>query len=146
MRGRLAVTQETFLNLLVGFVGTGVTIAVLMASQRHRELVRVGVDQALDRLERAGRHGSAEVIGITPGPNFVAPVMALDNFEPEPERPRPDLDERFIWEEITTLGSATPEYVKVGCNHLNVVPVEAHPTGEVVAYLCTDCDGQLRIT
>lgn len=54
--------------------------------------------------------------------------------------PPDDLDPRWEWYELRTLGAGI-RYVKGPCRHLNVVPVESG--GETVAHLCTDCDAQL---
>ncbi|WND33975.1 hypothetical protein RI578_06560 [Streptomyces sp. BB1-1-1] len=51
-------------------------------------------------------------------------------------------DPRFEWIECPTASGPT-EWVRGACNHL--VPVEVRGTvdGELLAYLCTDCDHQL---
>lgn len=55
----------------------------------------------------------------------------------------PDLDPRFQWEAVYEFGSFEPTHLRVGCNHLNRVPVTLRLTGELVAQLCLDCDEQL---
>jgi hypothetical protein len=52
-----------------------------------------------------------------------------------------DLDPRWQWHDVTTLGDRDRRYVKGRCNHLDVVPVES--SGETVAHLCLTCDAQL---
>ena len=52
------------------------------------------------------------------------------------------LDPRWEWCEITALKDLPKRrWIKCGCNHLEVVPVES--SGEIVAHLCLTCDGQL---
>lgn len=53
-----------------------------------------------------------------------------------------ELDDRFIYDEITTLGGDT-QYVRVGCHHRNRMDVRNIHTDIVVAQLCVDCDTQL---
>jgi hypothetical protein len=52
-----------------------------------------------------------------------------------------DLDPRWRWADVTRLQDRHPRFVKVCCNHLEVVPVESGD--EVVAHLCLTCDAQL---
>ena len=52
--------------------------------------------------------------------------------------------ERFEYQETSTLGGDS-YYVKVGCRHREPLPVRS-VASEVVAMLCTDCDGQLPVT
>jgi hypothetical protein len=54
----------------------------------------------------------------------------------------PELDPRWQWQEIQAFGEVSPRYVRTGCRHTEVVPVES-VTGEAVAQLCLTCDGQL---
>lgn len=51
-------------------------------------------------------------------------------------------DPRWEWVNIGTW-SDPDQWLKVRCNHLAPVPVHAQPIGELVAYLCPDCDAQL---
>jgi hypothetical protein len=53
-------------------------------------------------------------------------------------------DPRFEWVEVTTVGGPE-EWIRGRCHHLTPVPVRAHPTGELVARLCPDCDAQLPV-
>lgn len=51
-------------------------------------------------------------------------------------------DPRCEW--VQTLRfDGREEWIKGACNHLTPVAVENTITGEVVAWLCTDCDQQL---
>ena len=62
-----------------------------------------------------------------------------------------DLDPRWEWVEIRTLGDPAPMFVKGQCNHLDVVPVRAGDIltnglgeqGALVGHLCLTCDTQL---
>jgi len=53
-----------------------------------------------------------------------------------------DLDPRWDWIEVTTVGDRERRYVKGLCRHLETVPV-ASVTGEIVARLCVTCDSQI---
>lgn len=55
--------------------------------------------------------------------------------------PEPD-DPRFEWIHVPEYGNED-QWIRGHCNHLTPVPVHAHPTGELVAHLCPDCDAQL---
>lgn len=57
--------------------------------------------------------------------------------------PEPD-DPRFEWVDISTYGQPD-EWIRGRCLHLTPIPVHAHPTGELVARLCPDCDQQLSM-
>jgi hypothetical protein len=56
-----------------------------------------------------------------------------------------DLDPRWEWVEERRLCDPEPTYVRGGCNHLEVVPVETTAGGivETVAHMCLTCDTQL---
>ncbi|WP_318205373.1 hypothetical protein [Streptomyces sp. SCL15-4] len=53
-----------------------------------------------------------------------------------------DLDPRWDWVEITTVGYGT-EYLRGACRHLTPTEVRSTVTDELLAYLCPDCDAQL---
>lgn len=53
------------------------------------------------------------------------------------------LDPRWEWAEVRRMCDPEPEYVKICCRHLEVVPVESSVDGAVVAHLCLTCDAQL---
>lgn len=55
--------------------------------------------------------------------------------------PAPD-DSRFEWIQVPEVGNED-QWIRGRCNHLTPIPVHAHPTGELVAHLCPDCDAQL---
>lgn len=57
--------------------------------------------------------------------------------------PEPPDDPRFDWVDVTTASDRNPQWIRGACNHLTPEPVHAHPTGELVAWLCPDCDTQL---
>ena len=54
-----------------------------------------------------------------------------------------ELDPRWEWYEVTKFGDAEPQYMKLRCNHLDVVPVEDVFGERVIAHLCLTCDAQL---
>lgn len=54
-----------------------------------------------------------------------------------------ELDPRWDWVQLNTCGDPNPIYVKAGCRHLEVIPVE-NVAGEVVAQLCLTCDTQFQ--
>lgn len=56
--------------------------------------------------------------------------------------PAPQLDPRWEWINVTTI-SGPAEYVKGACRHLTPTEVRSTVTGELLAYLCPDCDAQL---
>lgn len=53
------------------------------------------------------------------------------------------LDPHWEWVETRRLCDPNPTYVKVACNHLEVVPVASVVDGETIAHLCLTCDHQL---
>lgn len=53
-----------------------------------------------------------------------------------------DGDPRWDWIEVTSFGSAEPEYLKGMCRHREVIPVDGID-GEAVAHLCLTCGTQL---
>jgi hypothetical protein len=53
------------------------------------------------------------------------------------------LDPHYEWYEVQTMSRAEPEYRRLRCRHLDVVPVESN--GQQVAQLCITCDAQLSI-
>lgn len=55
--------------------------------------------------------------------------------------PAPD-DSRFEWIHVPEAGNED-QWVRGRCRHLTPIPVRARPTGELVAWLCPDCDAQL---
>lgn len=55
--------------------------------------------------------------------------------------PKPD-DPRWQWIHVPDV-SNWDQWIKGECNHLAPAPVHAQPTGELVAWLCSDCDTQL---
>jgi hypothetical protein len=56
--------------------------------------------------------------------------------------PTLDLDPRWEWIDVTGI-DGRPEYVKGACRHLTPAEVRSVVTGELLAYLCPDCDAQL---
>lgn len=50
-------------------------------------------------------------------------------------------DSRFEWIHVPEVGNED-QWVRGRCKHRTPVPVNAHPTGELVAHLCPDCDAQ----
>lgn len=56
--------------------------------------------------------------------------------------PAPKLDPRWEWIDVTTV-AGPPEYVKGACHHLTPAEVRSTVTGELLAYLCPDCNAQL---
>jgi hypothetical protein len=56
--------------------------------------------------------------------------------------PAPVLDPRWEWINISTFDGG-PEYIKGACRHLTPAEVLSTVTGELLAYLCPDCDAQL---
>jgi hypothetical protein len=54
----------------------------------------------------------------------------------------PNLDPRWEWIDIASM-DGRPEYVKGACRHLTPTEVRGTVTGELLAYLCPDCDAQL---
>jgi hypothetical protein len=53
-----------------------------------------------------------------------------------------ELDPRWDWFDIRTMGDPGPVWIKVRCRHSDIVPVES-VTGGQVAQLCLTCDSQL---
>jgi hypothetical protein len=53
----------------------------------------------------------------------------------------PDLDPRWFWIEAASFSQPGPVWVRAGCRHTEVIPVES-VTGEIVAQLCLTCDRQ----
>jgi hypothetical protein len=53
-----------------------------------------------------------------------------------------NLDPRWQWIRTPTHDN-WDDWTRGECNHLTPVPVHAHPTGDLVAHLCPDCDTQL---
>ena len=51
-------------------------------------------------------------------------------------------DPRFEWIECPTAGGRT-EWIRGACNHLEPVEIHGVVDGELLAFLCTDCDTQL---
>lgn len=51
-------------------------------------------------------------------------------------------DPRFEWIHVPEFGNED-QWIRGQCHHLAPIPVRAHPTGELVAHLCPDCDAQL---
>lgn len=51
-------------------------------------------------------------------------------------------DPRFEWVQVLDAGGRT-EWVRGACNHLEPVEVRGVVDGELLAFLCTDCDTQL---
>lgn len=46
-------------------------------------------------------------------------------------------DDRWEWVDVSTYGQ--PQWIKGECNHKTPEPVDAYPSGELVAWLCVDC-------
>ena len=72
------------------------------------------------------------------------PDLAADTACIEAAKHGVDLDPRWSWVEVTALGDRTPQFVKTGCNHLDVIPVH-DVTGDLVARLCRTCDEHWRV-
>lgn len=53
-----------------------------------------------------------------------------------------DLDDRFEWVEVRNLAGEVVHRFKSACNHLTPEPVIS--AGELVAWLCPDCDEQFE--
>lgn len=51
-------------------------------------------------------------------------------------------DPRFEWVETLTPDGRS-EFIRGACNHLEPVEVRSTVDGELLAYLCPDCDTQL---
>lgn len=51
----------------------------------------------------------------------------------------PDDDDRWEWIDTATVADAGPVWIKGQCRHTAPEPVDAYPTGELVAWLCPDC-------
>jgi hypothetical protein len=58
--------------------------------------------------------------------------------------PEPD-DPRFEWINVPEYGNED-QWIRGRCKHLTPIPVEAYPTGELVARLCPDCNAQLPVS
>jgi hypothetical protein len=52
-------------------------------------------------------------------------------------------DSRYEWINVAGLGDPGDVWIRGRCLHSTPLPVHAHPAGELVAYLCPDCDTQL---
>lgn len=53
----------------------------------------------------------------------------------------PPDDDRFEWVDTSTMAEPD-QWIRGRCNHMVPEPVDAYPTGELVAWLCPDCGGQ----
>ncbi|MGW7398122.1 hypothetical protein ACWGH7_16675 [Streptomyces cyaneofuscatus] len=53
-----------------------------------------------------------------------------------------ELDLRWEWIYVSDVRNLD-QWIKGECNHLTPEPLHAHPTGELVAHLCPDCNTQL---
>jgi hypothetical protein len=53
-------------------------------------------------------------------------------------------DPRFEWVECLTVGGLS-EWIRGACNHLEPVEVRGVVDGDLLAFLCPDCDTQLPV-
>lgn len=66
-----------------------------------------------------------------------ADVRPIETSPAGPEDGMPD-DDRWEWVHVGTWDNPDP-WIKGRCNHETPEPVDAYPTGELVAWLCPDC-------
>ena len=52
-----------------------------------------------------------------------------------------ELDPRWEWCDVRTISDPAPVWIKAGCRHTEVIPIESLD-GETVAQLCLTCDHQ----
>jgi hypothetical protein len=78
----------------------------------------------------------------TSHPIVLAPPEAVVPAWRHPLFQDPRYDPRYEWIEVSELGKPGVEYVRGQCRHIGAVPVESC-LGELVAWLCPDCDAQL---
>lgn len=60
--------------------------------------------------------------------------------DPDYASTQPPDDDRWEWVQIGTWDNPN-QWIKGACRHKTPVPVDAYPTGELVAWLCPDCGG-----
>lgn len=67
-------------------------------------------------------------------------ILPVETSPAGPEDTPPD-DDRWEWVNTATMSDAGPVWTKGACRHKTPEPVDAYPTGELVAWLCVDCGG-----
>lgn len=65
--------------------------------------------------------------------------MEITPLETSPAGPESPDDDRWEWINIATYADDGPVWTKGACRHRTPEPVDAYPTGELVAWLCVDC-------